>query len=747
MNLIYSVCCYYNTGRPGGPFDNILRHIKLYEEVFKKLKWGKFILTVMIDSKEENAQEQVKKEMESFISERAPSIESEVLTCYNWGGTVLGLWMTHNYAKGLDEKPYVAHFEEDFYPLGDWFWEARRLLGERNVYIGESLEGRPRRSDRDIERDGRVQTPNSLGDPEVWTDGGFYFSNTEKLSQIEDKIGIFHKGDPDTKYDWGVDGIDIGEVGFPTLIYHADLLFEALYRKDFFSYNYHRYHGVTENTVSECPYRSPMAVVTAIQDVVKDKVVCELGCAFGDLFPLLSRYAKEIKGIELDHDRVNACKDRFAQDALINVVQGDWDKDPIPEADVYYFWAQNTSQVEPLIDLLMPQGKTIIAAADASYKEEDEVTKIQQCNDKWGGEIRRFPFNEGDDYRQNGEFVLTIIKKKKKKITKEKKKNLVIILSHCDTPLKIKTLKETIASLRSTEVDILLTSHIPIDLDIQDMVDYYIFDKSNPLINKIEKQLVSWRKIHLKSLDCWVKFQVPHQDHWGGVMNQIIKAADIGLNLDYDCYSFLGYDVNLKEVHLRELNNPCPTEDIVTCDWGNSWFENKKVKHYDKWKDAVETDVFKSQYASCDFNIIKKDCFKKIRALLSIEKYLERDSNGKRFFDVAEEYWTSLAHLFKLRFVERVEEKIQTESLNQNHLNNLFKLFISEGKDRSVLFYEVKEPVKFRINNEKIIEIKDSHLETGVKQIQYLAKDGPYAFLKETEESDEKSHLITVLDD
>ena len=143
-----------------------------------------------------------------------------------------------------------------------------------------------------------------------------------------------------------------------------------------------------------------------------------------------------------------------------------------------------------------------------------------------------------------------------------------------------------------------------------------------------------------------------------------------------------------------------------------------------------------------------KNCFRKIRTLLSTERYLECDSDGKRFFDVAEEYWTSLAHLFRLRFVERIEEKIQLANLDQNYLNNLFKIFISEkkGEERSVLFYAVGEPVKFRINNEKIVEIKNNHLETGVRQMQYLTKDRPYAFLKEMEESDRGKYLITVSD-
>jgi len=261
-----------------------------------------------------------------------------------------------------------------------------------------------------------------------------------------------------------------------------------------------------------------------------------------------------------------------------------------------------------------------------------------------------------------------------------------------------------------------------------------------------DKALVRWGRQYVKNIDCSVKLEIVMPDHWGGVMNQIIKAADIGLNLDYDCYSFIGYDVTLEEVHLKELSNPCPTEDIVTCDWGDSWVETKKIKKYCTNKEEEVADTFKSQYASCDFNIIKKDCFRKIRTLLSTERYLERDSNGKRFFDVAEEYWTSLVHLFKPRFVKRIEEKIQLTELNQNHLNDLFKMFIGKSSEgvRDILFFDIKEPVKFRVNNEKIIEIENNHLETDVEQIQYLTAEDNITFLKEMEESDRKEHSVSL---
>ena len=102
--------------------------------------------------------------------------------------------------------------------------------------------------------------------------------------------------------------------------------------------------------------------------------------------------------------------------------------------------------------------------------------------------------------------------------------------------------------------------------------------------------------------------------------------------------------------------------------------------------------------------------------------------------------------LFKSRFVKKIEEKIQT-GLNQNHLDDLFEMFIGQKEEgvRSIFFFNIKEPVKFRVNNEKVIELKGNHLEMGVKQIQYLTTDGHrITFSEEMEESDKKGQCITL---
>ena len=55
---------------------------------------------------------------------------------------------------------------------------------------------------------------------------------------MEDKIGIYHKGNQKTKWNHILDGIDYGEVGFPTLLYHAGFRFTCLYRKKYFKHQW-----------------------------------------------------------------------------------------------------------------------------------------------------------------------------------------------------------------------------------------------------------------------------------------------------------------------------------------------------------------------------------------------------------------------------------------------------------------------------------------------------------------------------
>ena len=73
----------------------------------------------------------------------------------------------------------------------------------------------------------------------VWTDGGYYFTNITNITNlciIEELLnGNFHKGNQNLIYDHTIDGIILGEVGFPTLLFINKLNFIGLPRLKYFT--------------------------------------------------------------------------------------------------------------------------------------------------------------------------------------------------------------------------------------------------------------------------------------------------------------------------------------------------------------------------------------------------------------------------------------------------------------------------------------------------------------------------------
>lgn len=163
-------------------------------------------------------------------------IPSAILTHgYNCGGTIEGFFTTFQYMeKNNLFDTYVAYFEEDFYPLNTDFLKASlEKLDSTVIYVGETVTGSIKSTKS---RGNAVKKASWKFDSELecWTDGGYYFSNYERLKLVHETIGQFHIGEKDTKYNHAIDGIDYGEVGFPTILCHNGFHFVPLLRKDYF---------------------------------------------------------------------------------------------------------------------------------------------------------------------------------------------------------------------------------------------------------------------------------------------------------------------------------------------------------------------------------------------------------------------------------------------------------------------------------------------------------------------------------
>lgn len=86
--------------------------------------------------------------------------------------------------------------------------------------------------------------------------------------------------------------------------------------------------------------QTPEAVADLISDVIKDKVVCDIGCGGGSFMAAMSKYAKEVLGIER-HADVAA----IAGEKGFVVYHGDTFWHELPKADVYYSWSKDSMGV------------------------------------------------------------------------------------------------------------------------------------------------------------------------------------------------------------------------------------------------------------------------------------------------------------------------------------------------------------------------------------------------------------------
>lgn len=86
--------------------------------------------------------------------------------------------------------------------------------------------------------------------------------------------------------------------------------------------------------------QTPAEIADLIQDIIKDKVVCDIGCGGGSFMKALSHYAKEVHGIEENREWAEMAADKDFTVMVENAFSY-----PLPKADVYYCWSKSAMGV------------------------------------------------------------------------------------------------------------------------------------------------------------------------------------------------------------------------------------------------------------------------------------------------------------------------------------------------------------------------------------------------------------------
>ena len=82
--------------------------------------------------------------------------------------------------------------------------------------------------------------------------------------------------------------------------------------------------------------QTPEEISDLIKDIIKDKVVCDIGCGGGSFMKHLAKYAKRVHGIEEEEEWA-----KIASEKGFEVMAENAFSFPLPKADVYYCWSKD----------------------------------------------------------------------------------------------------------------------------------------------------------------------------------------------------------------------------------------------------------------------------------------------------------------------------------------------------------------------------------------------------------------------
>jgi len=280
------------------------------------------------------------------------------------------------------------------------------------------------------------------------------------------------------------------------------------------------------------------------------------------------------------------------------------------------------------------------------------------------------------------------------------KNNLIIILSHCDSREKSEILIDNIKKLKTQNFDVLLLSHIPIPSSIQQIVEYFIYDKSNPIINWPDRGMVFWKKI-LGNTN--YRLQTIYPDYGWTAFNQILLGGNLGLSLDYNHFSFINYDIQITDSVIGALNNPTS-------------FLTSKVQP------SSETNI---RYPSFMLNILNRKNLKSLLPLINKEHYVRDNHSWKEGgkFKSAEDYWEHLITNFSYTIhPDTIKDLIRFDdqaSMFNYSGTDQFKLFFQNDNTHStitntgvskILIFDVQiSNLKLVVNDEYTNIIKDKN--------------------------------------
>lgn len=129
------------------------------------------------------------------------------------------------------------------------------------------------------------------------------------------------------------------------------------------------------------------------------------------------------------------------------------------------------------------------------------------------------------------------------------KDHVIIINAHINNETKEQILIECINQLKKTGIDVMVSSHTRLSSKVLDLIDYYVFDKDNPMINT-HTDYFFWKNHHVE-----IKTKTPLSAHSYTALKNVKNAVYLSKSLGKKYFYHVEYDCIISDNDVETLKN------------------------------------------------------------------------------------------------------------------------------------------------------------------------------------------------
>jgi hypothetical protein len=291
---------------------------------------------------------------------------------------------------------------------------------------------------------------------------------------------------------------------------------------------------------------------------------------------------------------------------------------------------------------------------------------------------------------------------------------IVAILSHADTTDKIEILKKCLFEMKKQNYKVLLSSHIEVPDDIKEQLDYFVYDKENPLI--LNREFPNMAHIHI-----WQNYPGYNQtysldyNHSYAVLKLIKNSLAIANINGYEKIHFVNYDYVLYDDYILKTHS----ESLEKVDLYSYYYDK-----FEQSREHINTGLFSirvNPYVEIFKKInSKEDFLSSNQAVFEKYFYYETLKNNLTLFLDDQEKLLNTRNVMnsKSTFKHVIEDKIHVYLSKENNTENHFIYINSTQGDRFIvdIIYDGRikkwSPAPNRVN---LLKIPNDILSTGLK--------------------------------